>query len=129
MTMSEAELWEMFLEAMSVTTSVFSVLLTVNFAYLATAYFVGRRLSGFQALVVSFLYVVGAGILTLSFVGVLNRSLEFAARLKEIDSDLFFVVTPFYAVTFAALLAFSIPVGLIFMYQIRRNPSLGAGST
>jgi hypothetical protein len=126
--MSEAELWEMFPEAMSVTSSVFSVQLTVNFAYLATAYFVGRRLSTFQALVVSFLYVFGAGILTLSFFGVLNRGVEFAARLKEIDSDLFFIVTPLFATTFSALLALSIPVSLFFMYQIRRNPALGAGS-
>jgi hypothetical protein len=67
--MTEAELWEMFFEALSVTTSLFSVELTVNFAYLATAYFVGRRLSAFQTLVVSFLYVFGAGILIPAFVG------------------------------------------------------------
>ncbi len=45
----------------------------------------------------SFLYVFGTGILTLSFFGVLNRGVEFAARLKEIDSDLFFIVTPLFA--------------------------------
>ena len=79
--MTEAELWEIFFEASSVATSVFSVVLTVNFAYLATAYFVGTRLSTFQTLVVSFLYVFGAGILTMSFAGMLNRGLEFGVDL------------------------------------------------
>ncbi len=126
--MSEAELWEMFFEALSVATSVFSGELTVNFAYLATAYFVGRRLSTFQTVVVSFLYVFGAAILTLSFIGMLNRGLYFAARLKEIDPDRFFLLNPSYVFTFATLLVLSVPVSLFFMYQIRRNPNLGAGS-
>jgi hypothetical protein len=60
---------------------------------------------------VSFLYVFGTGILTLSFFGVLNRGVEFAARLKEIDSDLFFIATPLFATTSSALLALSIPAG------------------
>jgi len=126
--MSEAELWEMFLDSLSVTTSVFNGALTVDFAYLATAYFVGRRLSTFQTVVVSFLYVFGAAILTLSFIGMLNRALYFAARLKEIDPDLFFLASPPYVITFVALLVLSIPVSLFFMYQIRRNADLGAGS-
>ncbi len=126
--MTEAELWETFFDAMSVMASVFSVALTVNFAYLATAYFVGRRLTNFQTFVVSFLYVFGAGILTMTFASLLNRGLEFAAELKEMHPDRFFMLTPFYAITFTALLAFAIPVSLFFMYQIRRNPDLGAGS-
>jgi len=126
--MSEAELWEMFFDALSLATSLFSSELTVNFAYLATAYFVGRRLTTFQTLVISFLYVFGAGILTMAFTGALNRGLEFAARLKEAKPDLFFVVNSTYALTFTALLLLSIPVSLFFMYQIRRNPNLGAGS-
>jgi hypothetical protein len=124
--MTEAELWEMFFESANMATSVFSVVLTVNFAYLATAYFVGKRLSTFQTLVVSFLYVFGAAILTMSFAAMLNRGMEFAARLQEIHPDRFFLMSPVYTLTFSALLALSIPVSLFFMYQIRRNPTLGA---
>ena len=127
--MTEAELWEMFFEASSVAATVFSVALTVNFAYLATAYFVGTRLSTFQTLVVSFLYVFGAGILTMSFAGMLNQGLEFGARLQEIYPDRFFLISPGYVLTFVILLALSIPVSLFFMYQIRRKPQLGAALT
>lgn len=126
--MTEAELWEMFLEASSVAATLFSVALTINFAYLATAYFVGKQLSAFQAFVVSFLYVFGAGILTMSFAAMLNRGMEFASRLQEIDLDLFFLIRPSYVLAFNVLLALSIPVSLFFMYQIRRNPELGGAA-
>jgi hypothetical protein len=126
--MSEAELWEMFLESLSVATSIFNGALTVAFAYLATAYFVGRRLSAFQVVVVSFLYLFGSAILALSFIGMLSRALYFAVRLKEIDPDLFFLASPPYVITCVTLLVLSIPVSLFFMYQIRRSPKLGAGS-
>ena len=124
--MTEAELWEMFFESANMATSVFSVVLTVNFAYLATAYFVGKRLSGFQTLVVSFLYVFGAAILTMSFAAMMNRGMEFGAKLQAIHPDRFFLMSPVFITTFSALLALSIPVSLFFMYQIRRNPKLGA---
>lgn len=127
--MTEAELWEMFFEASTVATSVFSVVLTVNFAYLATAYFVGERLNNFQTLVVSFLYVFGAGLLTMSFAAMLNRGLEFGARLQAIHPERFFLMSPGYVLTFVILLALSIPVSLFFMYQIRRSPKLGGAAT
>ena len=127
--MTEAVVWEMFFEASSVAATLFSVVLTVNFAYLATAYFVGERLTTFQTLVVSFLYVFGAGILTMSFAAMLNRILEFAARVQEIDPDRFFLINPGYVFVFSMLLALSIPVSLFFMYQVRSNPKLGAAST
>ncbi len=124
--MTEAELWEMFFESANMATSVFSVVLSINFAYLATAYFVGKRLSSFQTMVVSFLYLFGAAILTLSFAAMLNRGMEFGARLQAIHPDRFFLMSPVFILTFSTLLALSIPVSLFFMYQIRRNPKLGA---
>jgi len=77
---------------------------------------------------VPFLCVFSTAIRGLSFAGMLNRALYFAARPKEIDSDRVFLLNPTYVPTCNTLLARGIPVSLFFMYQIRRSPNLGAGS-
>lgn len=64
----------------------------------------------------------------MSFAAMLNRGMEFASRLQEIDLDLFFLIRPSYVLAFNVLLALSIPVSLFFMYQIRRNPEHGGAA-
>lgn len=126
--MTEAELWQLFFAANERVGDTFSGLLTVTFAYLATAYFVGKRLSAFQTLVVSFLYVYAAGLLAVSSSTLLNRQLEFGVLLQELNPDRFFLIGMGLMLVYTVLLALSIPVSLFFMWQIRRNPALGAGS-
>jgi len=114
------------------TSSSFNLLLTIVFAYLATAYFVGGRLTGFQTLVVSGLFVYSAAMSTLGLYGGLLRTLDFISQLQQIHPDEQFVIgdsmsrvapSLYAAVTFMA-----VPVSLLFMYQIRKNPKLGASS-
>ena len=130
--MTEAELWQLLMMASGSTSSSFNLLLTIVFAYLATAYFVGGRLTGFQTLVVSGLFVYSAAMSTLGLYGGLLRSLDFISQLQEIHPDEQFVIgdsmsrvapSLYAAVTFMA-----VPVSLLFMYQIRKNPKLGASS-
>ncbi len=88
--MTEAELWQLFFAANERVGDTFSGLLSVTFAYLATAYFIGKRLSSFQTLVVSFLYVYAAGLLAVSSATLLNRQLEFRVLLLELNPSRFF---------------------------------------
>ncbi len=123
--MSEAEIYELALMTFDSSANQLGLLLTLIFAYLATAYFVGGRLTRFQTAVVSFLFIVGSSILTLALYGTMQRSISFVERLRDLYPDEVFVMSETWAVSMTTLLALAIPVCLFFMYQIRRQPRLG----
>jgi len=125
--MSQAELWQLQLLAAANTAEAFQGVVTIIFAYLVTAYFVGRRLTRFQAALVSLFFVLGAaGASFMAFVE-FRRAAMFMEQLtsqfgvESISPNA--VVIPLYA----TLMALLIPASVFFMYQIRRNPELGAG--
>ena len=96
----------------------FSIYLTLTFAYLTIAYFVGKDLSRFQAFCVSTLYAAGAFISLLSCINQLNF---FNAVLQE--SEALQSATPFAAgfwiYYIAPLFITGIFVSLYFMWNIR----------
>ena len=96
--MTQAELWNMQLLAAANASESFQGVVTIIFAYLVTAYFVGRRLTHFQM-----------------------EQLTSQFGVESISPNA--VVIPLYAV----LMALLIPASVFFMYQIRGNPQLGAG--
>jgi hypothetical protein len=124
--MTQAELWQLQLLASANTAEAFQGVVTIIFAYLVTAYFVGRRLSQFQAAMVTFFFVLGTtGASFMTFVE-FRRAAMFMEQLtsqfgvQSISPNA--VVIPLYA----ALMALLIPASVFFMYQIRRNPRVGA---
>jgi Na+/glutamate symporter len=125
--MTEAELWQLQLLAVANTAEAVQGVVTIIFAYLVTAYFVGRRLTRFQTALVSLLFVLGAtGASFMTFVE-FRRAAMFMEQLtrqfgvESISPNA--VVIPLYA----ALMALLIPASVFFMYQIRGNPEPGAG--
>ena len=124
--MSEAELWDMMFAIAGNATSAFAGLTTMVFAYLAAAYFVGSRLTGFQALVVSSFFVFFAGITTAGLYGTLNRGVDFAEQLQKLNPDRRFYMDEPLLFPLVVLCALTIPTSVFFMYQIRRNPKTGA---
>jgi hypothetical protein len=97
----------------------FSVYLTVTFAYLTVAYLAGKKLSGFQVLVISVLYISGAGISLLSCI---NQLLFFTAIVNEIDSAI--PATPlssgkFWIYFISPPLIVGVLVSLLFMWNVR----------
>ena len=127
--MTEAELLELMCIWTQSVQGTFGLLLTVLFAYLATAYFVGNRFNNFQAIVVSVLFAFGAGFMLIGLFGAMTRMVYLASQLKQMLPDQMFIASPGIARAFLTLTALSIPVSLFFMYQIRRNPKLGAASS
>ena len=127
--MTQAELLELLGIYAQNSQGLFGLLLTVLFAYLATAYFVGHRLSSFQGAVISVLFVFGTGFLLIAMYGALLRLVFLAAQLQQIYPDQTFLVSLGFLQGFVVLAALSIPVSLFFMYQIRQNPKLGAASS
>ena len=126
--MTEAELWQLQLLAAANTAEAFQGVLTIVFAYLVTAYFVGRRLTRFQSALVSLLFLLGA--VSASFMSIVEfrRAALFMGQLtsrfgvESISPNA--VIIPLYAV----LMGLLISAAVYFMYQIRRNPEFGGAS-
>lgn len=126
--MAEAELWQLQLLAAANTAEAFQGVLTIIFACLATAYFVGRRLSRFQSALVSLLFLLGA--VGASFMSIVEfrRAALFMEQLtsrfgvESISPNA--VIIPLYAV----LMGLLISAAVFFMHQIRRNPEFGGAS-
>ena len=130
--MTEAELWELLVLFSGTGSNFGAQLLTVVSAYLAVAFFLGARLTRVQVLIVSVLFVGAATTTVTGIYGAILRAVEFASQLQEIHPDRRFVLTGRMAQIVPAVSAavnFStVPASLFFMYQIRKNPKLGAAS-
>jgi hypothetical protein len=125
--MTQAELWQLQLMAVANSIDGIGVLLTVLSGYLLAAYFVGHRLSHYQAALVSTFFVLGAGLGAFMTFVQLRRAFFFVEQLGSqygVPSYMPNTVVTYLAGTLLCLL---VPAALFFMYQIRRNPVLGAG--
>lgn len=80
--MTQAELWQLHLLAVSNGITAFGVLLTLITGYLVTAYFAGSRLSRYQATVVSILFVLGAGLDAFMIITETRRAYFFIDQLN-----------------------------------------------
>ena len=124
--MTEAELWHMALLAMEDLQGIWETLLTVFFAYLAAAYFVGKKLTRFQAALVSFFFVAAAGVAGFMCVVMWRRTAYFLDQLIDRFGVESFSPNRPLITLFAIMLALFILACVSFMYQIRRHPQLGA---
>jgi hypothetical protein len=125
--MTQAELWQLQLLAVSNSIGGMGVLLTMLSGYLLTAYFVGHRLGRFQAALVSTFFVLGAGLGAFMTLVQLRRALYFIEQLGSQFDVRSYVPNTFMTYFGGTLLCLLVPAALLFMYQIRRNPTLGAG--
>ena len=119
--MTEAELWHMQLLAAENTFIGMENVATIIFAYLATAYFVGGKLSRSHAALATVFFVIAASVSSAYAFTEYRRSVYFLRELAEnygvsamLPND---VILPVGAIAFALL----IPACVYFMYQVRRN--------
>jgi len=125
--MTQAELWQLQLLAVSNGITAFGVLLTLITGYLVTAYFAGSRLSRYQAAVVSILFVLGAGLDAFMTFVQLRRAFYFIEQLSSQYGVRSYMPNAVMTYLGGILMYLLVPAALYFMYQIRRNPALGAG--
>jgi len=102
--------------------------LTVISGYLVTAYFVGNRLSRYQAAVISILFLLGVGLGSFMTFVQIRRTAYFIEQLKLQFGVQSYMPNTAMVYLAGILLFLLIPAALFFMYQIRRNPQLGARS-
>ena len=122
--MAEAELWELIAVHAANAMTAFNIYLTVTFAYLLAAYFVGAKLSKLQTGLISGLFIFSAGSGWLAMFIYLRRAAIFQDMLaseSEIYARTFLMGGKFWSVYMAILLALGMAVSLYFMYDIRRK--------
>jgi hypothetical protein len=127
--MTEAELWQLMLLAAEDLSANLETMLTVVFAYLATAHFVGKKLSQLQAAMVSVVFVVAAGTAGFMALVMWRRTAYFMDQLISRFGVESFAPNQFLIVVFAIVLALFIPGCVFFMYQSRRHEIRTADGT
>jgi hypothetical protein len=125
--MTQAELWQLQLMAVSNAIDGIGVLLTVLSGYLLTAYLVGYRLSRYQAALVSTFFMFGAGLGAFMAFVQLRRAFYFIEQLGSQYDVRSYMPNTVMTYLGGILMCLLVPAALFFMYQIRRNPTLGAG--
>lgn len=126
--MSEAETWQVMWLAVENSLGCITVILTMCFAYIAAAYFVGNRLSRTQTLLVTLVFLTGAGMMTVGLFGTLTRYVQFISILRPLYPDQRFIMTDYWVLIWTGLMAVITLASTYFMYQIRKDPTLGAGA-
>lgn len=119
--MTEAELWHMQLLAVENAVAGLEGVITIIFAYLAAAHFVGPRLTRFQAAMASSFFVIAAATSAFMAMVEFRRAAFFMSRLSSqygvVSMSPNQVVIPLFAV----LVVLAIPASVFFMYQSRRS--------
>jgi hypothetical protein len=95
--------------------------ISVMFAFLIMAHYFGSKLSSIQAAIISALFIWASAIQIYASVGFLYRAQMFADRLKEIDEQLTFFLSPVSAIVVVLMMLTGIVVCLVFLYQARKG--------
>jgi len=126
--MTEAELWHMQLLAGENVWGGWEFLATIMFAYLATAYFVGAKLSRFQAALATVFFTIIAGSSCFFTWIEYRRAVFFMRRLTENYGIQAWAPNDALVPVMAILFALLIPACVYFMYQVRKTARPGEAS-
>jgi hypothetical protein len=118
--MTEAELWHMHLLAVENTFIGMENVATIIFAYLATAYFVGGKLSRFQAALATVFFIFVAAIFSAIAFTEYRRGVYFLRQLTENHGVSAMLPNDLIMPVGAVVLALLIPACVYFMYQVRK---------
>ena len=93
--------------------------ITFTFSYLVAAYFVGIKLSNFQVMVASFLYLFASASAVLSMLGNLQWMGIAIEHSGSLAPDGMIQSEGFWEIYLGALTSFGILISLYFMWNIR----------
>ena len=117
--MTEAEAFEMALISAGNATNAFSQYVTFTFAYITAAYFVGNKLSRFQVLAASGLYLFAAVFAFGNAVTDLQWWTKAVEHTGELTPEGIASDTGFWITSSASLMMLGIIVSLYFMWNVR----------
>ena len=117
--MTEAEMINSMTEYFALNAEMLSIYLTVTSGYLIVAYLVGHKLTRFQLVIISGLYVIFAGATTYLAVGYGMRGIHYAELLRNLSPSTPLYSTDAIAGAIAFVLLGGIVASLTFMWQSR----------
>lgn len=119
--MSEAELWDQQVQWMVAGGESMMGYVSIMFAFLVMAYFVGEKLSRNQTIIACALFVWASLMQIYAAIGYFWRAQMFVDRLLEIDPALVFFLSPGVTVLIALMMLIGMVVCLLFLQQTRRK--------
>jgi len=99
----------------------FTIYVSFTFAYLVTAYFVGIKLTRFQAIAASGLYVVAAGFMALVMIAWTEALFAITDRTSTALDAVGLIQRGYWIETFSILLGAGLLISLYFMWDVRRQ--------
>lgn len=117
--MTEAEAIETFSALGANAVSAFTVYISFTFGYLATAYFVGSKLTRFQSSVAAGLYIFSAGSAGLAQIVYIQGMLEVTEKTASVLDNISLWNGLFWVWNMGIIQAVGIFVSLYFMWSIR----------
>ena len=119
--MTEAEVLELAANYSSNAMTAFTIYISFTFAYLITAFYVGKKLTAFQVVTASGLYVVSVGSTVLAVIGALQ--VQYAIQdTKDTVLDRFPIWTGGLWISYmGTILIIGILISLYFMWNVRHS--------
>lgn len=118
--MTEAELWELLNAYNTAGMTALALYFTVVSSFLIVAYLAGSDLTKYQAIIISGLFVIFAGLFTYGTIGYFERALYFTTRMPAY-TDSTFRMNPAMPPIIGTVQCIGIITSLIFLWQVRRS--------
>ena len=127
--MSEAETLELIAIFSANSWNYFAIYLSITFAYLAVAYFVGANLNRFQVNAISGLFIVSASGATIAAFTTTSTWIALIKSRPTLMDDIAIYSAGIWDYYIAAPMVVGIFVSLYFMYEIRARKTKDDTST
>lgn len=95
--------------------------ISVMFAFLVMAHFIGAKLSRIQVGIASALFIWASFAMIYAMAGYFYRALMFVDRLRALDPELSFFFSPVTPIIIALMMLIGVFVCLFFLLQSRRS--------
>ena len=119
--MTEAELWDQFVQWMVAGGDSMMSYISIMFAFLVMAHYIGAKLTRIQAYIACALFFWASAILIYAVVGYLYRAGMFMDRLLQLDPTRTFFLSTYTIAAMALMMLIGFFVCVLFLYQARRT--------
>ena len=119
--MTEAELWDQFVQWMIAGGDTMMSYISIMFAFLVMAHYIGAKLTRIQAAIACALFFWASAILIYGVVGYFYRAEMFMNKLLQIDPGRTFFLSTYTIAAMALMMFIGFFVCVLFLYQARRE--------
>ena len=119
--MNEGDAIEAAIGTAGVVFSCFAIYISFTFAYLMTAYFVGNKLTRFQVIATTGLYVIAAGFMALVMIAWTQALFAITDATATALDTVLFIQRGYWVETFSILLSSGLLMSLYFMWDVRHQ--------